>query len=229
MEAGASPFSVENLPSWPRPAGCLGALSSDQRIIKHVHNHFFQLIHKQFSDYDVRETAPPLSWHEGHNMTSAEDSTISRTDAALAMVILASEKKNLLFQRSGVRVSSSDIMMFGPVIQDLLKVASFCANMHAELNFRHRGLRKTTPGEDVLMAAGMDYALDIAPRLPSHGPQGEDIVDIDDLKALVGRIERAFGRIAIDMTFPEEIKDSFKMWQQFDASAPRDPAQTEGQ
>ena len=48
METGASPFSVENLPSWPRPAGCLGALSSDQRIIKHVHNRFFSLFTNNF-------------------------------------------------------------------------------------------------------------------------------------------------------------------------------------
>lgn len=137
---------------------------------------------------------------------------ISRDDAALAMIIVAAEKQNILFSRSGIHASPTDAMMFQNVVQDLLKVSTFCLNMHAELNFKHRGARKTSPGEDVLLVAGMDYALDIAPRLEDPGPEGQDIIDIDDLRSFVSRIEGAFGVISIDMSFPEDIRSSLKFW-----------------
>lgn len=157
-----------------------------------------------------------------------QDKSISRADAALAMVILAADKKKLLFQRSGVRVSASDVMMFESIVQDLLKVSTFCVNMHAEFNFRQRSLRRTMPGEDVLLAAGVDYALEIIPRAEVKGPAGEDVVDIDALKAFVLGIERAFGRIAIDMTLSEDIKSSYALWRQFEATGPAAPDQEGG-
>lgn len=162
-------------------------------------------------------------------MSFDQDKTITRADAALAMVILAADKKKLLFQKAGTRVPASEIMKFESIIQDLLKISTFCVNMHAELNFRTRGSRKNAPGEDVLLAAGMDYALDIIPRASGGGSEEEDVVDIDTLKEFVESIERAFGRIVIDMTFSEDIKLSHGLWRHHQALGPSAPLHGGGQ
>lgn len=138
----------------------------------------------------------------------------SRGDVSLAMVILASEKKNVMFGRRGVHITPVDAMMFQSVVQDLLKVSTFCVNMHAELNFRQAGRQKTTVGEDILLAAGIDYAIDICPRAPDEEGDGKQVIDIDDLRNFVARIEKAFGVISIDMSFPEEINAALRTWNQ---------------